>query len=116
MDRQTIIKYISAQKPKLKKEFGVKSIGLFGSYARGQHRKDSDIDIVVELEKPDLLTLIGIKQRIEEDLGTEVDIVRYHNKMNEVLKKRIERDAGMYEYDQEIVIHMLDNILWTFDQ
>ena len=93
MDRQTVIKYISTQKPKFEKEFGVKSIGLFGSYARGQHRKDSDIDIVVELERPDLLTLVGIKQRIQEDLGIEVDVVRYRDKMNNVLKKRIERDA-----------------------
>ncbi len=61
-------------------------IGLFGSYARGKSRQDSDIDIVVELEKPDLLTLIGIKQKIEEDLGIEVDVVRNRERMNHTLK------------------------------
>lgn len=93
MERETIIQYLSAQKSEFKKEFGVKTIGLFGSYALGQSHEDSDIDIVVELEKPDLLTLVGIKQRIEEDLGIKVDVVRNRERMNHTLKKRIERDA-----------------------
>lgn len=93
MDGKTIIKYLSENKPVFEKEFGVTKIGLFGSYARGISREDSDIDIVVELEKPDLLTLIGIKQKIEEDLGIEVDVVRNRERMNHTLKKRIERDA-----------------------
>lgn len=93
MDRETVIQYLKMQKPKFEKEFGVKNIGLFGSYARRQNQKDSDIDIVVELEKPDLLILVGIKQQIEEDLNTRVDIVRKRDTMNRTLKKRIEKDA-----------------------
>ena len=93
MERETIIRYLAARKPEFKKKFGVKRIGLFGSYALGRNHKDSDIDIVVELEKPDLLTLVGIKQMIEEDLDIEVDVVRNRERMNRALKKRIERDA-----------------------
>lgn len=93
MKTETIIEYLSANKPEFKKKFGVTKIGLFGSYARGQYHKDSDVDIVVELEKPDLLTLVGIKQKIEEDLGIKVDLVRNRERMNRTLKKRIERDA-----------------------
>ncbi|HLR33282.1 MAG TPA: nucleotidyltransferase domain-containing protein [Fodinibius sp.] len=93
MERETIIRYLIAQKPEFKKKFGVKRIGLFGSYALGRNHKDSDVDIVVELEKPDLLTLVGIKQMIEEDLDIEVDVVRNRERMNRTLKKRIERDA-----------------------
>ena len=93
MDRKTIIEYLSANKPEFEKKFGVTKIGLFGSYAREQYHKDSDIDVVVELEKPDLLTLVGIKQMIEEDLGIKVDLVRNRDRMNHFLKKRIERDA-----------------------
>jgi len=93
MKRKTIIQYLTDHKPDFKQEFGVTKIGLFGSYARRQNHKDSDIDVVVELEKPDLLTLVGIKQKIEEDLGIKVDIVRHRERMNRTLKKRIERDA-----------------------
>jgi predicted nucleotidyltransferase len=93
MKKETIIQYLSNRKPEFEKKFGVTNIGLFGSYARGQQRKNSDIDIVVELRKPDLLLLVGIKQRIEEDLNMKVDIVRHRDSMNRTLKKRIEQDA-----------------------
>lgn len=71
----------------------MREIGIFGSFARDQNHRESDIDIVVDLEKPDLLTLVGIKQTIEEQLNIKVDIVRYLERMNQLLKKRIDRDA-----------------------
>jgi predicted nucleotidyltransferase len=80
-------------KAEFEQEFGVKRIGLFGSYARGEMREDSDVDIVVEIEKPDLFHLIGIKQAIEEALGNKVDIVRFRDTMNQALRSRIERDV-----------------------
>lgn len=48
---------------------------------------------MVELERPDLFCLIGIKQAVEEALGSKVDVVRLRDKMNEALRRRIERDA-----------------------
>jgi len=88
-----ILDFLHSRKDFFAKEFTVKKIGLFGSYARGDASEDSDIDIVVELGKPDLFYLIGLKQLIEEAMGCKVDIVRLRNKMNESLKQRIERDA-----------------------
>ena len=93
MNRQTILNYLSEHKSEFEQEFGVSKIGLFGSHARSEAQQESDIDIVVELNTPDLLTLIGIKQKIEEDLGVSVDIVRYRERMNRSLKKRISLDA-----------------------
>ena len=93
MRREDVISFIVAHKARFEKEFGVKRIGLFGSYARGEVREESDIDIVVEIEKPDLFHLIGIKQAIEEALGAKVDIVRLRDTMNQALRSRIERDA-----------------------
>jgi uncharacterized protein len=93
MEREDILKFIAAEKANFEQEFGIKKIGLFGSYARGEVREESDIDIVVELEKPDLFHLIGIKQAIEEVLDTKVDIVRLRDNMNQTLRSRIERDA-----------------------
>jgi len=55
--------------------------------------EQSDVDIVVELEEPDLFHLIGIKQDLEEKLNCPVDMVRYREKMNAFQKRRIEREA-----------------------
>ncbi len=93
MKREDIIRFITVNKVKFEQEFGLKRIGLFGSYARGEVREDSDIDIVVEIEKPDLFHLIGIKLAIEEALGNKVDIVRLRGTMNQALRSRIERDV-----------------------
>ncbi len=68
-------------------------IGLFGSAARGDMGEKSDIDIVVQLKTQDLFDLIGIKLDLEEELRTPVDIVSYWEKMNEFLKKRIDKEA-----------------------
>ena len=59
----------------------------------GSSRSTHDIDIVIELEKPDMFYMIGIKQAIEEALGRRVDVVRLREKMNKVLKCRIEQDV-----------------------
>lgn len=93
MKREDILKYLSEKKPEFENEFGVKKIGLFGSYAREKNQEQSDVDIVVELEKPDLFALIGLKQKIEEQLHTNVDIVRYRDRMNRSLKKQIDKDV-----------------------
>ena len=68
-------------------------IGVFGSAARGSMNEQSDIDVVVELGKPDLFYLIGIKQDLEEKFHIPVDIVRYRDRMNAFLKKRIDKEA-----------------------
>ncbi|MBT6045290.1 MAG: nucleotidyltransferase [Candidatus Scalindua sp.] len=93
MNREEIIDFLTTHKTKFKQNYGLIKIGLFGSYARGENFKDSDIDIVVELIKPDLFYLIGIKQAVEDALGSKVDVVRLRDKMNKSLKYRIERDA-----------------------
>lgn len=93
MKKEDIISFISSRRTEFEQRFGVKRIGLFGSYARDEGREGSDIDIVVELEKPDLFCLIGIKQAVEDALGNRVDIVRLRDKMNKALRRRIERDV-----------------------
>ena len=91
--KEVIIAFLKNQKSSFATEFSVEKLGLFGSYARGEEHKGSDIDIVVELGKPDLFYLIGIKQAVEDAMGVKVDVVRLRNDMNQVLKKRIERDV-----------------------
>ena len=91
--KEDIVMFISEHKAEFEQKFGAKKIGLFGSYAKGEVREGSDIDIVVELERPDLFCLIGIKQMVEEAFGCKVDIVRLREKMNETLRRRIEQDV-----------------------
>ena len=63
--------------PILKKHAVVRA-GLFGSLARGQVRKDSDIDILIELQaNKSLLDLVALKLDLEDALETPVDLVEY---------------------------------------
>ncbi|MEA2004399.1 MAG: nucleotidyltransferase family protein [archaeon] len=63
---------------KVLKKHGVKRSGLFGSIVRGEIKEDSDIDILVEIEKDiSLLDFVGIKLEIEEGLRRKVDLVEY---------------------------------------
>ncbi len=68
---------------------GVGKAGLFGSFIRGDSRKNSDIDILVEIEKDiSLLDFVGLKLEIEEALGKKVDLVEYDT-IKPLLRERI---------------------------
>lgn len=65
-----------AHKRELKKKYGVKEIGIFGSYARKENGKNSDIDILVEIDRPiGLFTFIGLERYLSELLEAKVDLV-----------------------------------------
>jgi len=71
----------------LKKTFGVKEIGIFGSYVRGEHKKSSDVDILVEFyseAEMDLIKFVELEEYLSDLLGTKVDLV-----MKSALKPRI---------------------------
>jgi len=71
------------------KRYGIKRAGLFGSCVRGEMKKDSDIDLLVEIEKDiSLLDFVGLKLEIEEALGKKVDLVEY-KMIKSLLKERI---------------------------
>ena len=93
MNKEQIIKIVNNHKQELHEKYGVEKIGLFGSYAKDSAQKESDIDIVVELKKPDLFLLIALKDHIEKILKSDVDIVRYRDNMNTLLKQRINKEA-----------------------
>jgi uncharacterized protein len=73
--------------------YGVTEIGIFGSFARGEAKPDSDVDVVVKMEKPDLFSMVHIKESLEKDLHCPVDIIRFRERMNPFLKSRIEKEA-----------------------
>lgn len=74
------------------KASGVTRSSLFGSYARGDARDDSDIDILVEFPKgKSLLDLIGLEQDLQDALGKKVDVGTYRS-VSKYVKKYVEND------------------------
>ena len=100
--------------------YGITKIGIFGSVARNEQTEDSDVDICVEMKKPDLFTMVHIKEELQELFGKPVDIVRLRNNMNPMLLKQIKRD-GIYAWrrpnhhyfdiDESIVFDVVKNKL-----
>lgn len=76
-------------------KYGITKLGLFGSVARGEQREGSDVDVYLESEPQSLLTMAHIRDELQELLGCRVDIVRLRERMNFMLRKRIEKE-GIY--------------------
>ncbi len=78
--------------PTLRK-YGIKKAGIFGSYVRGEHKKRSDIDILIQPTKGMGLEFVGVKVELEEKLRKKVDLLTYryiHPKLrNHILKEEI---------------------------
>lgn len=61
----------------LREKYKVKEIGIFGSYVRGEQKKRSDVDILVDYEElPDLLKFIELEMYLQKLLKKKVDLVR----------------------------------------
>ena len=90
--RQQCIARLKEAAPYIQQHYGVKTMCLFGSMARGDNREDSDVDICVEMP-PKLFSLINLKRYLETIVETSVDIVRLHKNINPYLLTQIQKDA-----------------------
>ncbi|MDM7202738.1 MAG: nucleotidyltransferase family protein [Thermodesulfobacteriaceae bacterium] len=72
-----IKKIISSHQKEIKEKFGVKELGIFGSYVRGEQKEKSDIDILVEFEKGKKTfdNYMDLKFYLEDLLRIKVDLV-----------------------------------------
>lgn len=77
----------------LKNDYGIKSLRLFGSVARGEDHEGSDVDVLVETETPNPFVLMDAKEFLEQRVGRSVDLIRNHKNLNPRLRRRIERDG-----------------------
>jgi len=76
MDRQAILDRLNAEAPGLKKKYGVKSLAVFGSMARGDDHEGSDVDILVTFEgKATFDNYMGLKLDLEDLFGRRVDLL-----------------------------------------
>lgn len=86
-----IIKILRENKARLKQNYSVTKIGLFGSYVRGDQSEDSDIDILAEFEKSPGLEFVDLADELENLLNIKVDLVS-HQAIHDRFMKYIEKE------------------------
>lgn len=80
-----VLSRLRALQPDLRRRYPIRSMGVFGSYVRGEQREDSDVDVLVELgEGMDLIAYAGLQLELSDALGIPVDLVE-----REALKPRL---------------------------
>ena len=84
---EEIRELIERHRPELKRQFHVEKIGVFGSYARGDQKKRSDIDFLVSFDAPvSYFTIGGLYAYLKDVLGTDVDVVPREDLRTEFLE------------------------------
>ena len=75
MDRESVVRVLKERKVELAKQYGVKSLFLFGSVARGEATSASDVDLIVEFDRPvGYFGLFALQDRLAKILGCPVDL------------------------------------------
>jgi hypothetical protein len=90
---QDCIEKLSAFKHDFGRQFGITKLGIFGSVARQENTEDSDIDIVVEVEKPTLSLMYELKEMLKSIFNCEVDLVRFRPTLRPLFRSNILNDV-----------------------
>ena len=90
MTKAFVLEFLKQHKSQYLREYGVTKIGLFGSYAREEAQKTSDIDIAIEMldEKKSLSSFFSLKRELEEAFKTKVDL-GIESALKPIAKERI---------------------------
>ncbi len=73
---EQVFKILRQQLPDLRARYGVRSLGVFGSFVRGEQKKRSDLDILVEFhEAPDLFQFLDLEEDLRTILRIKIDLV-----------------------------------------
>lgn len=73
-----LLERLRSSLPKLKKQYGIVQLGVFGSYVRGEQTPNSDLDLLVEFDSNHrfgLLTFCELENQLSDQLGVKVDLV-----------------------------------------
>jgi len=97
MDKELQAKLIQSLLP-----YHPAKIGVFGSFARGENKKGSDLDILIKFkDRISLLKLVQIEQELSDKLGIPIDLVTENSLKNPRLKKSIDKDLiTIYEWEK----------------
>ena len=93
LSHKDILSLLKSERAFLKNEFGVINIGLFGSYAKGTQRADSDIDFLVEFEEPRFEYVAGLQIYLEKRFNKKIELIRKGISVNRRLTERIGDDV-----------------------
>lgn len=75
LTKDNVIEILQRELPGLRTEFGVKRLGVFGSFAKTEACEESDVDLVAEFEGPIGLRFIEFAERLDEILGKKTDVL-----------------------------------------
>ncbi len=93
MTRTELLALLAQHKPVLAERFGVRRLALFGSFARGTPRGDSDIDLLVDFNGPATSKrYFGVQFYLEDLMGRDIDLVT-DDALRPRLRPYVERDA-----------------------
>lgn len=92
MTKDQIIELLRSNKKHLEEKMGLKSIALFGSWARGNADENSDIDLIIELKSPKYFILMSIIFFLEKITGKKVDVVRRGPHLRKEFLETIEKE------------------------
>jgi predicted nucleotidyltransferase len=94
MTKEDILNFLKSKKEYLKSEFDIDKIGLFGSFARDEANRDSDIDFVIVTSKKSFKNRYKLKEYLTNSLEREIDI-GYYDSLREFIKNSI-KDEIIY--------------------
>ena len=90
--RDQIIEKLRTFKKENAEKFGIESMALFGSVARGEHNENSDVDLLIKFESPSLYLYAELSDALEFILGMKVDIVSASARKNPGFIEEISKD------------------------
>ena len=90
--RDQIIEKLRTFKNENAEKFGIESMALFGSVARGEHNENSDVDLLIKFKSPSLYLYAKLSDALEFILGMKVDIVSASARKNPGFIEEISKD------------------------
>lgn len=94
VNKDDYINLLQQHADEMRENYGLRSMTMFGSVARGDDNKNSDVDLFVDME-PKITTITKLKEFLEKLLNRSVDLVRKHKHLNPFLLKEIEKDGAI---------------------
>ena len=91
--KELVLDQLAAYKRNNAKKYGIESLGLFGSFARGEQKASSDVDIILSLSKPSLYKLAEIQSDLECLFKREVDVISANSRMTAEFKEQLKKDT-----------------------